>query len=538
MRLRFRPGLNRWIRDWVVLEWGAVYLDRQGEIEMARILVPSITPERPVRRGHSPFSVYLIFLVALFSVRGWSQSLVIKDVTVIDATGRAAEPHSTVVIDGDHIVAVSRSKKTHLPQNAVIVDGTGKFLIPGLWDMHVHGASDTRAPWSHLLFVANGVVGVRDMSGPPDANAWRATQASNPDPSPTIYLGSPIVDGPNPAWPDSIVVANEAQGREVVDQLQQRGADFIKVYSGLSRNAYFAIADEAKKRDIPFEGHVPDAVTAAEATGAGQKSIEHLTQVAEGCSKEEKTIAAERQRLEASFRAPDATMPQKIAAGQNIIRLNFHVVESFDEATAQSLFAQFAKNGTWQTPTLTLLQGQIDDPLNTNDPRLQYLSKEVRAKWDAGYYSHFPPPARAAMVQLAKAEFDESKRIVALMYRTGVPILAGTDTMNPHCLPGFGIHDELAFLVDAGLPPLAALQAATRNAAQFMGQRDRRGTIEVGKTADLVLLDKDPLADIHNTRSIQAVVLNGKLFPRAALDAMLTKAQTLAGIPDAAASGK
>jgi imidazolonepropionase-like amidohydrolase len=118
----------------------------------------------------------------------------------------------------------------------------------------------------------------------------------------------------------------------------------------------------------------------------------------------------------------------------------------------------------------------------------------------------------------------------------GVPILAGTDTMNPHCLPGFGIHDELALLVDAGLTPLAALQAATRNAAQFMGQLDRRGTIEAGKTADLVLLDKDPLADIHNTTSIQAVVLNGKLFPRAALDAMLAKAQTLAGIPDAAAA--
>ena len=142
------------------------------------------------------------------------------------------------------------------------------------------------------------------------------------------------------------------------------------------------------------------------------------------------------------------------------------------------------------------------------------------------------------MVQLAKAEFDESKKIVALMYRMGVPILAGTDTMNPHCLPGFGIHDELALLVDAGLPPLAALQAATRNAAQFMGQGARRGTIEAGKTADLVLLDKDPLADIHNTNSIQAVVLNGKLFPRATLDAMLTKAQTLANIPDAAASGK
>jgi len=124
------------------------------------------------------------------------------------------------------------------------------------------------------------------------------------------------------------------------------------------------------------------------------------------------------------------------------------------------------------------------------------------------------------------------------MYRAGVPILAGTDTMNPQCFPGFGLHDELALLVDAGLSPLAALQAATRNAAEFMGQLDRRGTIEVGKTADLVLLNRDPLADIHNTHSIQAVVLRGRLYPRAALDSMLAKAQTLTTSQNAGASGK
>ena len=459
---------------------------------MTRLLVP-LAPDRlrSVKGCNLRFSLSLMFLLILGSFPGWSQSIVIKDVTVIDATGHAAEPNMSVEIKDGHIVAVSKSKKARTPKTkiktAIIVDGAGKFLIPGLWDMHVHGASDSRAPWSHLLFVANGVVGVRDMSGPPDAHAWRATQVSNSDPAPTIYLGSPIVDGPNPTWPDSIVAADEAQGREVVDQQQQRGADFVKVYSGLPRNVYFAIADEAKKRGIPFEGHVPEAVSAAEASRAGQKSIEHLTLVAEGCSKEEKTMAAERQWLEALFRSPDANMPQKIATGQNIIRLNFHVVETFDDATARSLFAQFLKNGTWQTPTLTLLQAQIDDPLNTNDSRLKFLSKEVRAKWDAGYYSHFPPPARAAMVQLAKAEFDESKKIVGLMYQAGVPILAGTDTMNPHCFPGFGIHDELALLVEAGLSPLAALQAATRNAAQFVGQLDSRGTIEIGKTADLIL---------------------------------------------------
>jgi imidazolonepropionase-like amidohydrolase len=177
-----------------------------------------------------------------------------------------------------------------------------------------------------------------------------------------------------------------------------------------------------------------------------------------------------------------------------------------------------------------LLQAQIDEPLNTNDPRLKYLSKEVRAKWDDGYYKYYPPEARAAIVALSRAQFDESMKIVGLMYQSGVPILAGTDTMNPHCFPGFGIHDELALLVDAGMSPLAALQAATRNAAQFIGQLDRRGTIEVGKVADLVLLDKDPLADIHNTRAIQAVVLNGRLFRRSALDQMLAQAQALANV--------
>jgi len=474
------------------------------------------------------FGLFLGVLFAFFCGCVWPQSLAIKHVTVIDATGHAAQPDRTVIVDRDRIVAVVPSKKAHIPKNAHVVDGVGKFLIPGLWDMHVHGASDARAPWSHLLFLANGVVGVRDMAGPPDARAWRAGQASSPDPSPTIYLGSPIVDGPNPAWPESIAVTDEAQGREVVEQQRERGADFIKVYSRLPRDVYFAIADEANKRGIPFEGHVPELVTAAEASNVGQRSIEHLTRVADACSREESAIDPELQAFTTMFRKPDATMGQKMDAGRNIILLNRRTVASFDKATAQSLFALFVKNRTWQCPTLTLLRAQIDDPLPEDDPRLKYLSSDVRAKWDSGYYRHFPPEPRAAMAKLTKAEFDESMRIVGLMYRADVPILAGTDAMNPGCFPGFSIHDELALLVDAGLSPLAALQAATRNAAQFMGQLDRRGTIEAGKIADLVLLNADPLTDIHNTRSIRAIVLNGKLYPRETLNAMLLKAQALA----------
>jgi imidazolonepropionase-like amidohydrolase len=459
-----------------------------------------------------------------------TQTLAIEHVTVIDATGSAAKPDRTVVVDGGRIVRMSPSKKTAVPRNAVVVDGTGKFLIPGLWDMHVHGATDRRAPWSHLLLLANGVVGVRDMFGPPDARAWRAAQASGPDPSPTIYLASPIVDGPDPTWPHSIVVADEAQGRAVVDEQQQRGADFIKVYDKLPRGAYFAIADEARKRGIPFEGHVPEAVTAAEASDAGQKSIEHLTRVAVACSRDEADIVQEMERQEALFRAPGATVAEKVASGKRITDQLQRAVDTYDDATAEALFARFVKNGTWQCPTLTLLRARAGEPLPADDPRLMYLSKAVRAEWDAGYYyMKFPLQARAAMLRLLGVEYIEAMKIVGLMYRAGVPILAGTDAMNPQCFPGFSLHDELALLVDAGLPPMAALQAATRNAAQFMGQLDRRGTIEAGKVADLVLLDKDPLADIHNTRAIEAVVLNGRFFSRAALDAMLENEQKLAG---------
>ncbi len=469
-----------------------------------------------------------ILLLTLARICGWPQSLAIRHVTVIDATGRAPKPNRTVVVQGDRIVSVRPSKKAHIPKGAVIVDGSGRFLIPGLWDMHVHGASDGRAPWSHLLFVANGVVGVRDMSGPPDAHAWRATQVSNADPSPAIYLGSPIVDGPSPVWPDSLVAGDEARGREIVDQQQQSGADFIKVYSRLQRKVYFAIADEANRRGIPFEGHVPESVNAAEASSAGQKSIEHLTRVADSCSREESAIDPELQRQEAFFRAPGITVAQKIGFGKEIIRLDLRIINTFDEATAQSLFSLFVKNGTWQCPTLTLLRAQIDDPLPGDDPRLKYLSKDVRAKWEAGYYKGVPAGPRAELVILSRHQFEEARKLVELMYRARVPLLAGTDTMNPQCFPGFSIHEELALLVDAGLPPMAALQTATRNAAQFMGRAAHRGTIEPGKIADLVLLDKDPLAEIRNTRAIQAVVLNGKLYRRDALDAMLARAQLMA----------
>jgi imidazolonepropionase-like amidohydrolase len=434
----------------------------------------------------------------------------------------------TVVMADGRIAAVTPSKAARIPSGAQVVDGAGKFLIPGLWDMHVHGAADQRAPWSYPLYLANGVLGVREMFGPSDVRGWRARQSSLEAPAPRIYLGSHIVDGPNPRWPGSIVAANATQGRDVVAELQQLGVDFIKVYTRLPADAYFAIADEARKRGITFAGHVPESVTAAEASAAGQKSIEHLTGVVEGCSRNEAALLPELRSARMVLESATAALPDKMTAGQREMMLVERLRSTYDEAVAQSLFAGFVKNGTWQCPTLTVIRAQMDRPERLSDPRLKYVTRNVRAVWEAGVYNGLPPPVQTALRESAKAGFEASVRIVGGMYRAGVKLLAGTDAMNPECFPGFGLHEELALLVDAGLPPLAALQTATRNAAEFMGQLDRTGTVEVGKSADLVLLDKNPLDDIRNTRAIQAIVLKGKVIPRSGLDAMLTEAETLA----------
>ena len=438
--------------------------------------------------------------------------VVIQRVTVIDATGKPAQADMTVVISGDRITAVTPSKKAQPAKDARIIDGSGKFLIPGLWDMHVHGTAMMGPSSPYPLYLANGVVGVREMWGPNDASGWRKKYASSDKPAPHIFLASPIIDGPKPIWPGSIGVSSEAQGREIVDQQKERGADFIKVYSLLPHDTYMAIADEARKRSIPFAGHTPIAVTIAEASDAGQKSVEHLTGVALGCSTQEEALFSEIQNAPAVDRR----------------RLTGEAFDSFDENKANSLFARFVKNGTWQCPTLTVLRSiaSLDDPKFVNDDRLKYMPKNMRTSWNPKNDFRFKDSKPEDWAEL-RSQFLQSKKLVGRMNRAGVSIIAGTDVLNPYCFPGFSLHDELTLLVESGLSPMAALQAATRNAAQFMGRLDTQGTIETGKVADLVLLDKDPLADIHNTKSIQAVILGGKLMARTELDRMLAEAEAV-----------
>jgi imidazolonepropionase-like amidohydrolase len=450
-----------------------------------------------------------------------ANSLVIERVTVIDATGKPAQSGMTVVIERDQIAAIGPWKNIKAPAGSQIVDGRRKFLIPGLWDMHVHafatesGGKPGGKTWMYPLYLVNGVVGVRVMWGPEDADAWRAQHAKYDKPSPTAYLASPIIDGQNPTWPGSVSVADAEQARAAVDRYKANGADFIKVYDGLSRESYFAIADEAHKLGISFVGHVPDAIRVEEASDAGQKSMEHLQGVALGASSEEETLFA-----------------VKYVQPGDFLRRDLRAEATYDESKAASLFARFIKNGTWQCPTLVVSRSyeHLDDGNFMHEEWLKYVPGDTRDFWKN--FGEKTAKKRTAEIWAdAHREFPEKLKLVGRMYRAGVGILAGSDVYNPYVFPGFSFHDELSLLVEAGLPPMAALQAATIGPARFMGQSERRGTVEVGKVADLVLLDRDPLTDIHNSTSVRAVILGGRFMSRASLDAMLADAEALAAKP-------
>jgi len=365
------------------------------------------------------------------------------------------------------------------------------------------------------MCIRDSVTGVREMFGFPDANKFRAELAAKHLIAPHIYLGSPIVDGKPAIVPNSIEVTTADEARRVVDEQKQRGADFIKVYSLLSRGAYFAIIDEARRQNIPVDGHVPNSVSVWEATASKQRTIEHLFGVELGCSSREKDLRPKFLTANPFKNEWDALL--------------LEAWQSYNDERCKSLFAELKKNGTWPVPTLAVRHafGMLNDPKFTSDNRLRYFSGEFR-DWISGKFDSRMKDSSASDFAVIRETYSAESRVTGELFRAGVPMLAGTDVGNPFCFPGFSLHDELALLVESGVTPLGALQMATRNPAQFMHATDKYGSVTPGKVADLVLLDADPLKDIHNTTKISEVFLNGKEYDRAALDKILTSAEKTA----------
>ena len=465
-----------------------------------------------------PFQLFLLCLSLPLALRGQpaTQSipiLIINHVTVIDATTSSPKLDMSVVIMGDRIRSITPYSHARRAANAVVVDARGKFLIAGLWDMHVHSLSQGQPDRFFPLFVANGVTGIRDLGGDISLEHIARLKKETSEGSrlgPEIYAAGPILEGEHRFWPFSLSVKDPAEAHRAVSELTNGGADFLKVYNTLSRETYLAIASEAKAARIPFVGHIPNSVTPAEASDLGQESIEHLWGIPLYLSSEPEQLK------KMSAEADNADDPK--TARDLFYKVNQAILASYDSKKADALFEKFVHNSTWQTPTLVVLRSyaSIHNPRLREDPRNAYIADDLRKFWES---TGGVPDLRNDDIQLRL--FAHDIEIVRAMHSFGVPLLAGTDTPNPYTYPGFSLHEELQLLVSAGLSPREALRTATLRAAEFLGIQRDFGSVETGKVANLVLLDANPADDIRNTEKIRAVILRGKFLSREALEELL-----------------
>jgi hypothetical protein len=463
-------------------------------------------------------------------------TVAIRNVIVVDVINESLRPAHTVLVAGKRILAVGRADEVRIPDGADVIDATGGYLIPGLWDMHVHSVENVAvdmgersvaaADWHFPLFLAHGVTGVRNMNdGTGDVTLELTTSvrrklAEGDLRGPPRFLSAgPSIDGDPPLGSNPVVVRTAAEARAVVEQLVSNGADLVKVYENLSREAYFAIMDEARRRGIPVDGHLPFRVTPEEAANAGQRTVEHPDALAAGCSS---AAEAERKRF-ASVLANYDSLPD----GEKFLAMFRHVralYDSRDPGACASAIEAYRRNGVAVTTDLVAYHHVVHaEQVLSDRARMRLVPQAIRRNWENSLGSEAFREFQSILRPIVPLELEN----VRLANEAGVLLLAATDVGVPLQVPGISLHVELERLVEAGLSPLKALQTATLNPARVLKMADSLGSIEPGKLADLVLLDANPLEDIHNTQKIRAVVADGRLYRRADLDRLLAEVEAL-----------
>jgi imidazolonepropionase-like amidohydrolase len=428
----------------------------------------------------------------------------IEGITVIDVEAGRRKPDSSVLIEGPIIRRVGPARAVAIPPGYRRIDGRGMFLIPGLFDAHVHYVDpDTYGP----LSIAHGVTFVRDMGGFTDeVLELRRQLAGGARLGPEMMATGAVIDGSPPTWPFSEVCDTPEQGRAAVRKLAGAGVDQIKVYSGLTTEVFAAVAEEARRRGLRIVGHLPEAVTLEAAMRAGQYTNEHLM----GFGRE---IA----RLAGRPLPVIASVPESDVAGLRA----WSLLDGLDKRTLQRFLRRVRRSGMVQCPTLVVHRGihRLVDADAGNDPRLRFVSPEIRVTWEAATYRDLAPEMAA---------LPSIQKLVGELHRASVPLMVGSDLGTPYVFAGSSVHDEMVMFAEAGIPPADVLRAATLVPARVLGVADRLGSVREGRTASLVLLRADPIETPANVREIEAVFLRGEYFDRGRLDRLVDQAREAA----------
>jgi len=453
-----------------------------------------------------------------------SETIVLRHVAVMDDRHGVFRDDMVVVIAAGRISFLSPDTQAIIPEGARVIEGRGRYLIPGLWDMHIHlQGNESFLP----LLLANGVLGVREMGCTEEQfeimRRWRTDMERDSMLPLQIRASGPPLDGVRPIPPElRTTVSAPDEAASAAAHLQSLKVDFFKVHDWISRKTYEALALEASRRRLVLVGHIPAAVPALLASRLGQRSVEHnggiLGSLLLNCSRREGIMRRSLlQAMEEANRTKQGYAPYLLAMRSKMRRT---ILDTISEEKTRILIETFRKNRTWMCPTLIASTPAIPD--SEMSARMAYVPSSLRKAWESWSTAGFLNPEDIA------ASRDFSKRMEELLLRMhtrGIPVLAGTDTTwdeeTPYLVPGFSLHDELRLLVAAGLSPLEALRSATRNAAEFFGESELWGTVAPGMRADLVLLDADPLEDIGNTQRIAGVFSGGRFFDREQLHALL-----------------
>ncbi len=437
----------------------------------------------------------LIFLIPFMSFcRAGNHDCIITNVNIADVNTGKILKNKTLAIDNNRISAIYDNEIVS-SESTIVIDGKGKYLIPGLWDMHAH------YKWSHVdldpLLIANGITGIREMWGdmPAFVEIPKRSQQEGLL-SPNVYLSGDLIDGNPPSFPAGcLVVTTPDEAVDAVKKQIDKNVDFIKVYSNLSEDCFMAIAREAKKKNITFAGHIPNSVSIYKAIEAGMASSEHLYGFLNACASADTSNEA--------------------------------LISTFSEKRFDSICSVLAKSSMWLCPTLTVNRAMsyLNDSIFINDNRIAYLPGYVLEIWNQKM-SPFTKTEIDNFAKNTRVRYLFEQSLIGKMNEKGVKFIAGTDFPNPYVFPGFSLHDELSLMVKGGMPVIDALRSATINPAIFMNRKADFGSVEAGKLANLVLLNKNPLENIENTKTIETVIVQGKVYNRKALDSMLEQAKS------------